>query len=226
MNYKNKVNNNKYDDKYENKTQRFVEASKRERFHFLSFIEKYKLFQEKKDYSIYLTPEGGFDKYDGLIQKYEKDTYIATKRYIMEFKVRTLSRNQIRNNQDDGWILEKKKLNNMLDICNLDPDKNDIIYISFCNEYTIVWNITKMIKEDKIPKPIKKIMNKYTMGNRCEKVEKMVYLLDEEDGKIWNYGADEKSYMAHLDEKEELRKIRRRDTKNMGKTLTDLLTRK
>jgi len=202
----------------------FIEASKRERFAFKQFIEKYKLFKED-DYSIYLTPEYGYDKYDALIQKFNNDSYICEKRYITEFKIRMFdnkSNSTLRKCREEGFIFETKKYNGLVKISKLDPDKNEILYINFLPDSTIIWNISLLEKKGLLKKT-NKYMNVATMKSRSDKKDKKIYLLKEEWGKKYNYIFDERSYQAHLSEKENLKKIRKNITKQMSVTINSIL---
>lgn len=211
---------------YKNNNDEFIEASKRERFHFKMFVDKYNLFNEDDGYTTLITPVEGMDRYDALIQKYESDTYMVEKRYIVELKVRMLSDDKIKRSREEGWILESKKLNDLKEIQELDPDNNDILYICFNNRYTMVWNITKMINNGKIGKTIKMDMNKATMDSRSNKINKNVYLLKEEDGKRYEYTACEQSYLRNINKKNELKEGRKKDTLDMSKCLFNILNRK
>jgi hypothetical protein len=191
--------------------EKFIEASTKERFAFNQFITTYNLFQEKDDYSLYLSPVDGYDVYDAMAQHYSDDRH-TDKRYIIETKIRNVSFNALKECKEDGWILESKKLNSLIKVADLDKERNDILYISFNNDQTIVWNLTKLIDKGLLVKS-KKVMNKATMESREDKVNKSIYLLKEEWGKCYKYRFDEISYKAHINKEEELKDFRKKDIK-------------
>lgn len=202
---------------------KFIEASKRERFAFQQLCEKYKLYSEDDNYSISYTPVGGKDTYDALAQHYYPSSIISDRRSILEIKVRIVNHNTLIDSRLTGWFLEEKKLKSLIEAANLDPDKNTIFYINFINDKTIVWNLTLLHKQGHLDKVVKRSMNKATMNSTSEKTIKKVILLKEEWGKTYNYIFDELSYKRHIDLKEELKKKRKEDTKSMRYTINDIL---
>lgn len=191
--------------------EKFISASRKERFAFNQFITTYNLFQEKDNYSVYLTPDDGYDVYDAMVQHYADD-YNTDKRYIIETKVRNVSMNVLEDCKTNGWILESKKYNSLMKVAELDPEKNDVLYISFNNDQTIVWNLTKLTEKGLLVKS-KKTMNKATMASREDKINKSIFLLKEEWGKIYKYRFDEMSYKTHITKEQELKEFRRKDVK-------------
>ena len=191
--------------------ERFIEASKRERFAFQQFISTYNLFQEDNNYSVYLTPDDGYDVYDAMVQHYSSD-YYTDRRYIIETKVRNVSMEVLKDCKENGWILESKKYNSLMKVAALDEDKNDVLYISFNNDQTIVWNLTKLTKKGLLVKS-KKTMNKATMTSRENKINKSIFLLKEEWGKVYKYRFDEISYKSHINKEKELKEFRKKDIK-------------
>jgi len=201
---------------------KFTEAAQKERFAFTQLCKKYNMFTEDQGYAIYLTPDEGYDKYDALIQHYNEDTYICDKRYITEFKIRQVAGSTLEECRELGWILEQKKFNSLMSVSNLDPDKNQVLYISFVNDKTLIWNLTLLENKNMLHWE-KKEMNKATMESRDNKIYKKVCLLKEDWAKVYKYVYDDKSYYANIDEVKKLQQIRKNDTKSMGNTLTDLL---
>ena len=205
-----------------NTTLKFIEASRKERFAFKQFCDRYNLFKTE-DHFLYLTPEDGYDKYDCLVQEYEpNEKYTIKKRMIMEFKIRQVSDNCLRECREDGWIFEYKKFKALEDIRSIDPNYNECYYISFLPDKTVVWNITDLNKKGLL-KWISKEMNKATMNSTTDKKNKKVCLLKEEWGKSYQYTFDEQSYKIHNTEKERLKQVRKKETKKIGKTMTDFL---
>ena len=191
---------------------KFIEASKRERFALKQFTQTYNLFDEKNNWSLYITPDGGYDVYDALVQHYHEESYICDKRYIIETKIRNVSPSVLIDCKSNGWILESKKLNSLLKIAELDPEKNEILYICFNNDQTLVFNLTKLLSKGLLIKS-KKTMNKATMESRSEKTSKSIYLLKEEWGTAFKYTFDERSYLSNLNKEEQLKSKRYGDVK-------------
>ena len=191
---------------------KFIEASKRERFALKQFTQTYNLFDEKNNWSLYITPDGGYDVYDALVQHYEKESYICDKRYIIETKIRNVSPSVLIDCKSDGWILESKKLNSLLKIAELDPEKNEILYISFNNDQTLVFNLTKLLAEGLLVKS-KRVMNQATMRSTSDKINKSIYLLQEEWASSYKYTFDERSYLSNLNKEAELKSKRDGDVK-------------
>lgn len=208
-----------------NNNDKYVEASKRERFHFNQLCIEEDIFNEDKGYTILTTPEDGYDKYDFLIQKYSPQSYICEKRYIVEVKVRNLTGHILKDAQDNGWILETKKLNSLLEVQKLDKEKNDIIYISFNGTYTYIWNITSLMNKGLLEATTNRSMNKATMSSRDNKVNKKVYMLKEEWGKRFDYEATEENYLSKLRKDDKLKRIRESDTKETNRCIFDALTK-
>ena len=204
------------------KEERFIEASKRERFFFHQFKDNFNLFNDK-NYETYITPIEGYDKYDALIQKYEDGEFIPSKRYIMEFKVRNLSHSTLMMCEEDGFILEASKLKSLIEVCKLDPDKNEIYYVNFTNHYTLIWNISLLIKENRLGKPVNKNMNEATMVSTSNKIDKKVFLLKKKDAVLYEYSAIEESYIANESKEKELKRRRRNDIVDVSNTFTRLL---
>ena len=199
---------------------RFYEAACRERFAYKQWSEMYDMFSIEKGYGVHLTPPTGMEKYDSIIQKYDSNM-TCLKRYITEFKVRQVSGHNLKLGQTEGWILEKSKFNSLKNICKLDEDRNEMLYINFLPHKTIVWNLTTLEKKGLL-KWISKDMNKATMKSRDDKKSKKVCLLKEEWGLPYKYIFDE--FLFQRDQKNnDIKRRRKEDTRNIGKTFTDLL---
>jgi hypothetical protein len=90
---------------------------------------------------------------------------------IVEFKKRNCNHDQF-----PDFILQEDKLKNNMEIAN----KHDILFLyqnKFYNDKIWEWDITKMVKENQLPEPIVKEMNRYTFVENQEKVPKKVYML-------------------------------------------------
>lgn len=182
--------------KFKNEENKFVEASKKERFAFKKFIELYNLYQTD-NYEIFITPYDGYESYDVMIQKYNDGT--IEKRWIIEIKIRDVKGSHC--GYEEGFILEKRKYNKLKEIYDVDADRNEILYINFTSEETLVFNLTNTRLKWET-----KMMNKATMKSNFDKVNKKVALLDHNDATRYNYIFDEQQYNNHLAkiEREEL----------------------
>ena len=114
--------------------------------------------------------------------EYQEDklriTNISTKPYdfwnwsvIIEFKKRNCEHDRF-----PDFILQEDKLRINIDLAK----KHNIIFLyqnKFSDGKIWEWNISKMVQENKMPKPIVKEMNHYTYVNEQHKVPKKVYML-------------------------------------------------
>ena len=90
---------------------------------------------------------------------------------IIEFKKRNCEHNRF-----PDFILQEDKLRINTEIAN----KHNITFLyqnKFSNGKVWEWNISKMTKENTLPKPIVKEMNHYTYVDNQQKVPKKVYML-------------------------------------------------
>ena len=95
---------------------------------------------------------------------------------IIEFKTRTCNHDTFPN-----FILEQYKYDTNMDIAK----KHDILFLyqnKFANSKIWEWDITKMVKENLMPEPQIKEMNRYTYVTDPEKVPKKVYMLTLDTG--------------------------------------------
>lgn len=191
--------------------EKFRIASEKERFGFVQFLSHTKLFSST-NWNILLTAVDGYDPYDALIQKVSgggKHRGIVSKRYIIEIKNRTgLSIYQTNTNEQEGWILEKAKYNKMKKVYDMDPEKNNMLYICFTLKGTLVWNLNDINEKD----VVKKEMNRATMASTEDKSNKTIILLKEEDAKHYDYTFTEKDF-----KQEQLDIIARKRTLIVGK---------
>jgi hypothetical protein len=90
---------------------------------------------------------------------------------IIEFKKRNCNYDTFPN-----WILEQYKYDTNMDIAQ----KHNILFFyqnKFDDGKIWEWNITQMVKENLMPEPQIKEMNRHTFVNNTTKVPKKVYLL-------------------------------------------------
>src|SRR5690606_3170036 len=112
-------------------------------------------------YSLYYTPIFGSDVYDLLI------TNKKTKQKIyVEAKVR--NDNVSTTIYNEGAIYETKKDNSLEEIREEDPENNHIMYVNFTSYGTYIWNISKLRREEKMPKTTTMRANKATMSSTTD----------------------------------------------------------
>lgn len=143
--------------------EKFIEASRKERFCLNNLLPI--LRTDKWEWTTYLTDIYGYDSYDCLLQAYREGE--IKKRFVIEFKLRETHYGDL--------IFETKKLNQLKKVVY--DDITDILYITTTPNGTYIFNISKLIKEDKL-KVTSIVCNKATMNSRSEKVKKTVYMLD------------------------------------------------
>lgn len=165
---------------YQKLSNKFEEASYKERLAFKNWRNLYNLFPEDK-WTVFITPYDGSDVYDVLVQN------SSYKRIIIEIKIRNEFATKC--GLEEGFIYETKKHKSLSQVKDLDPDNNSIMYINFTTAGTYVWNICKLdLKSKKIE------MNKATMESTTDKTNKTVYLLKSEDAKFYPYIFDDVQY--------------------------------
>ena len=201
-------------------SQRYYEANCRERYAFQMWCDMYDLFKDKNRYGVYITPDIGHSKYDCMVQKYDENM-TCLNRYIIELKVRMVNNSKLIECKRDGWIFERSKYNSLKNLYNIDKERNEILYVNFTPDKTLVWNITTLEKK-RLLKWESKNMNSHTMTSRDNKVDKRVCLLKEEWALPYLYVFDEFLFKRYMREND-IKKRRNEDTKTIGKTFTDLL---
>ena len=169
----------------------FEKSAYKERIAFKNFIKLYHLF-EGDNFDIDIRPYEGNDYYDVLISKHNDGSIY--KRYIIELKVRD------EDYDEEGYVYETKKHRDLMDIKNLDPDNNEILYINFTPNGTYIWFIDKIIANYK---PIRKKMNKATMNSRTDKSDKGTYLLLPKDAKKYEYRWDMRQFNEEIEAKKQ-----------------------
>ena len=116
--------------------------------------------------------------YDAFYHIIDVNTHSIKKRVLIELK--------IRDTIYDDYMLETKKMNSLLKLKKELGDDTVILYINFCKNETLIWNI-----DDVKDKPVSKIRaNKATSLSRTDKVDKSIILLNKVDGKSLNYILD------------------------------------
>lgn len=151
------------------------------------FIAREALKELKKLYPNYFKYElhftgGKYDEYDAYYHIIDPATHSINKRVIIELK--------IRDTIYEEYLLETKKMNSLLKVRkNLGFNENDmtILYINFCPDMTIVWNIDD-VKDNKTSNLR---ANKATSVDRNNKVNKSIIMLKRIEGKCLNYVLEE-----------------------------------
>jgi len=167
-----------------NTNNRFIEASKRERFCLSNILPIIK--NSKYEWSEYMTDIYSYDVYDCLLQASIDGS--VKKRFIIEIK--------IRDTHFDELILETKKLRDLKSKV-LDHSNTEILYINVTPNKTYVFNLSKMEKEDKFS--VNKLKaNKATMESRTNKVDKNVIYLSITDARSIDFTFNEKEYQNSI----------------------------
>lgn len=165
-----------------------VEASKRERFALRKLLERMNR-NDEFIYQAHMTSEYDHDRYDMCLQKTSNGNIL--KSFYVEAK--------IRSGVYDDYVMETKKYRAIdriikYDIC----DTNDeILYINFLPEKTLIWNVSRLIREGKIFTS-KLLANKVTMKSKTDKVNKTMMFLNPEDATVINYAYSEEDYLNTL----------------------------
>ena len=179
----------------------------------VSFLEEQKLYQSSKKerycleqlsqqlntndnylYQFNMTTAGIPICYDALLILRNKLTDKIIDMFLVEVKVRDIGE------EITDLIFEKKKLNNL----QKERDKfvakmgtsftPKIIYIQFTSAGTYMFFIDEMT----MPKVTTMKMNKMTVADKVEKVNKLVYLLPKSEAVYKRYKFDEKEYAKSL----------------------------
>lgn len=131
-------------------------------------------------YDLHFTTDT-YAAYDAFYHIIDSDTHSITKRVLIEIK--------IRDRHFPEYILETKKLNSLKKIrkdLGFNEDEMSILYINFCPNETIIWNIDKINNDIKTNE-----YNKATSVSREDKVSKDVIMLQPTEGKQLDYILDE-----------------------------------
>lgn len=116
--------------------------------------------------------------YDAIIYVKDKLTDDIKEMYLVEVKVRNVNFNEL--------IFEQKKLNTLKRernnfVKNQGPTLTPkIIYIQFTNDGTYMFFIDDLINENLMPQVTTMKMNKMTVADNNEKINKKIYLLSKD----------------------------------------------
>lgn len=127
-------------------------------------------------YDLHFTTDT-YAAYDAFYHIIDSNTHSITKRVLIEIK--------IRDRQFPEYILETKKLNSLKKIrkdLGFNEKEMSILYINFCPNETIIWNIDKINNDIKTNE-----YNKATAFSRKDKISKDVIELKPSEGKQINY---------------------------------------
>lgn len=127
-------------------------------------------------YDLHFTTDT-YAAYDAFYHIIDSNTHSITKRVLIEIK--------IRDRQFPEYILETKKLNSLKKIrkdLGFNGKEMSILYINFCPNETIIWNIDKINNDIKTNE-----YNKATAVSRKDKISKDVIELKPSEGKQINY---------------------------------------
>lgn len=120
--------------------------------------------------------------YDAFYHIIDIETHSIKKRVLIEIKIRDRSFPE--------YILETKKLNSLKKIrtdLGFNENEMSILYINFCPNETIIWNIDKINNNIIVSE-----YNKATSTSRTNKINKSVIMLLPSEGKQLDYILDEK----------------------------------
>lgn len=133
----------------------------------------------KYTYEVHLSQTATKCPYDAFMFVRCATTNEIVKKFFVEVKVRE-------TDYGKDWRLEKKKLNSLKKAAQFEG--YDILYVNFTPNRTLIFPVTEIEEENKLGKVTKVKMNKQTFVSRTEKVNKMVYELDEDDAITIKYG--------------------------------------
>lgn len=176
--------------KFENEFQKNEEVA---RYALKEMNEKYKLFNGDIQFT-----SDVYSAYDAFYFIIDDVTHNIKKRVYIELK--------IRNRVFDSYLLESKKMNSLLKIRKdmyFTEDEATILYINFCPNETIIYNIDKVKNL-----PTEKLTaNKCTVNSKTDKIEKTVIMLKPTDGKQINYVLKETDIIKKMEVKELVKKV-------------------
>ena len=176
--------------KFENEFQKNEEVA---RYALKEMNEKYKLFNGDIQFT-----SDVYSAYDAFYFIIDDVTHNIKKRVYIELK--------IRNRVFDSYLLETKKMNSLLKIREdmyFTEDEATILYINFCPNETIIYNIDKV---KNLPTE-KLIANKCTVNSKTDKIGKTVIMLKPTDGKQINYVLKETDIIKKMEVKELVKKV-------------------
>ena len=136
-------------------------------------------------YDLHFTTDT-YAAYDAYYHIIDSNTHSITKRVLIEIK--------IRDREFPEYILETKKLNSLKKIrkdLGFDEKEMSILYINFCPNETIIWDIDKINNDIKTNE-----YNKATAVSRTNKINKDVIMLKPSEGKQINYILNENKILT------------------------------
>ena len=187
--------------KFESEFQKNEEVA---RYALKEMNEKYKLFTGDIQFT-----SDVYSAYDAFYFIIDDVTHNIKKRVYIELK--------IRNRVFDSYLLETKKMNSLLKIRKdmyFTEDEATILYINFCPNETIIYNIDKV---KNLPTE-KLIANKCTVNSKTDKIEKTVIMLKPTDGKQIEYIINENEIIKKMEKDPDVVEI---TTRSNGKKAYD-----
>ena len=187
--------------KFESEFQKNEEVA---RYALKEMNEKYKLFNGDIQFT-----SDVYSAYDAFYFIIDDVTHNIKKRVYIELK--------IRNRVFDSYLLETKKMNSLLKIRKdmyFTEDEATILYINFCPNETIIYNIDKV---KNLPTE-KLIANKCTVNSKTDKIEKTVIMLKPTDGKQIEYIINENEIIKKMEKDPDVVEI---TTRSNGKKAYD-----
>ena len=166
---------------------RFVEASKRERYCLNIIFNKILKYNNK--HNLYLTSEYDYDRQDATLYIYKE--HICVKGYIIECK--------LRKNNYDTYFYESKKHKSLTKLKKeYSMGTNvpfSILYVNVTPSKTYIWDIDKILPETN---KVKVACNKESMSGDNIKIDKGVYELHINNSKHLEFTFNELEYQYSI----------------------------
>lgn len=171
-------------------------AGEQERYSIANFFNQLNEESNKHSFKVFMSDSNRSVGYDAMVLVKDKLTGEAIKWILLEAKVRST--------EFDNWFLELKKLNTLKRERRFKIEKEyitlpiQIMYINFTPNKTVLWNLSKLEKNNNLGELIRREMNAVTVQSTANKTMKQVYLLEEDRGIIFDYKYNAENHIEDI----------------------------
>ena len=171
-------------------------AGEQERYSIANFFNQLNEESNKHSFKVIMSDSNRSVGYDAMVLVKDKLTGESIKWILLEAKVRST--------EFDNWFLELKKLNTLKRERRFKIEKEyislpiQIMYINFTPNKTVLWNLSRLEKDNNLGELVRKEMNAVTVQSTTTKTKKQVYLLEEDKGLIFDFKYNAENHIEEL----------------------------
>lgn len=173
-------------------------AGEQERYSIAKFFNQLNEESNKHQFKVFMSDSNRSVGYDAMVLVKDKLTGESIKWILLEAKVRST--------EFDNWFLELKKLNTLKRERRFKIEKEyvtlpiQIMYINFTPNKTVLWNLSRLERDNKLGELVRREMNAVTVQSTTNKTKKQVYLLEEDMGIIFDFKYNAENHIEELKE--------------------------